>query len=115
MSYASISNRIFAAIGLAFAVFTPALAAETDQPVTEGDSRVYELQDSGTDTPPVNFRSNEDERYNTATQRDAEMFAEEYERERLLKEKEDEERLRNLDGFAAGSPYRPGYQDSNYR
>lgn len=78
-------------------------------------SRVYELQDSNEDSPPLNFRSHEDDRYNTASQHDAEMYAEQYERERQLKEQQDMQRLKDLDGFAAGSPYKPGLGNSSYR
>jgi len=94
----------------------PAYAdSEPQSADTVDGGRVFELRDTNEDSPPVNFRSNEDERYNTAKQHDAEMFAQQYERERLLKQQEDLQRLKDLDGFAAGARYRPGLGGSPYR
>jgi hypothetical protein len=85
-------------------------------------NQTYELKDNA-DSPPVNYRSNEDERYNNPQQRDAEMYAEQYEQKR----KEEQERQKRLldnvnklrpgggrvngsfggtdDGFPSRSPY----------
>jgi hypothetical protein len=115
MSQNKISVCMLAGTLFVFASYTSAGAEEVVEATGDGGSRIYELQDSATDTPPVNYRSNEDERYNNPTQHDAEMYAEQYERERLLKAQEDEQRLKDMDGFAAGAPYSPGLAPSGFR
>ena len=55
----------------------------------------YEITDEP-NTPPVNFRSEEDERYNTPAQHDAEMYAEEYERKRKEKQMEEQRMLQDM-------------------
>ncbi|HEX7776689.1 MAG TPA: hypothetical protein VF449_09195 [Parvibaculum sp.] len=65
--------------GLALAT-APAFADDaTPAPAQQGDH--FEIHDNA-DTAPVNYRSNEDKRYDTAKQHDAEMFAEQYEKQR---------------------------------
>lgn len=58
----------------------PEAAAEDAAPQKSGDQS-YEIKDAP-DSPPVNYRSNEDARYDTPEQRDAEMYAEQYEKKR---------------------------------
>jgi len=60
----------------------------------------YEITDEA-DTPPVNFRSQQDERYNTPAQHDAEMYAEEFERRRQEKLMKDQQMLQNMNGLTA--------------
>jgi len=112
MSKAGLS--ICAVMALLFALPAHAGSEPQSDAAAEG-SRVYELQDTNEDSPPLNFRSNEDERYNNAAQHDAEMFAHQYEREQQLKQQQDMQRLKDLDGFAAGAPYKPGLGSSSYR
>ncbi len=80
---------IGAAALLAAAMGTAAMAAdaggssqapENAAPQQSGDQS-YEIHDAP-DSPPVNYRSNEDKRYATPQQHDAEMYAEQYEQKR---------------------------------
>jgi len=60
----------------------------------------FKVEDAA-DSPPVNYRSNEDERYDTPEQHDAEMYAEQYEKqqeEKALKDKA------LMDGMGRASP-----------
>ncbi len=77
------------AAALAFALSGPAAAdeaADTTPPAPSGQS--FEIHDPA-DTPPVNYRSEQDERYDTPEQRDAEMFAEQFEKEQAEKKAKD--------------------------
>lgn len=77
------------AAALAFALSGPVAADEatdTTPPAPTGHS--FEIQDPA-DTPPVNYRSEQDERYDTPEQRDAEMFAEQFEKEQAEKKAKD--------------------------
>tara|TARA_R110000868_G_scaffold100968_10_gene277974 strand:+ start:401 stop:814 length:414 start_codon:yes stop_codon:yes gene_type:complete len=77
------------AAALAFALSGSALADEaaaTTPVAPSGQS--FEIHD-GADSPPVNYRSEQDERYDTPEQHDAEMFAEQYEKEKAEKAAKD--------------------------
>ncbi len=85
--------------GLAWAG-APALAEDATPPATERQPDHFEIHDNA-DTAPVNHRSNEDKRYDSQKQHDAEMFAEQYEQQRAdeaLKEK------KMMDGMNRLSP-----------
>ncbi|MGV8995569.1 MAG: hypothetical protein ACOH12_01320 [Parvibaculaceae bacterium] len=73
--------------GAAAFVLTLSGAAMAEDGAKAAES--YKVEDAP-DSPPVNYRSNEDERYNTPEQHDAEMYAEQYEKqkeEKALKDK----------------------------
>lgn len=65
-------------------------------------SQHYEITDEA-DTPPVNYRSEQDERYDTPAQRDAEMYAEEFERKRREEQMEERHKLDNLNTLTSPS------------
>lgn len=83
----------------------PAAAPEaTAAPATKADDQSFEIRDPA-DTPPVNRRSDVDERYDNERQHDAEMYAEEYERQRAEKEQKDKKMLDNMNTLSApGGP-----------
>tara|TARA_R110000824_G_scaffold118960_15_gene272359 strand:+ start:52854 stop:53288 length:435 start_codon:yes stop_codon:yes gene_type:complete len=81
-----------AVAALLWAFAGPAFAEEatTAPEIPAGHS--YEIHDDA-DSPPVNYRSDQDEKYDTPEQHDAEMFAEEYERQREEKALKDKKML----------------------
>ncbi|MEQ8326872.1 hypothetical protein [Parvibaculum sp.] len=86
----------------------PAAAQETDgevaeemAPATDGDIR-YELSDPE-DSPPVNYRSDYDEEYDTPELHDAEMYAEEYEKQREEERIRNKEQLDRINDFSSGA------------
>lgn len=105
--YANAGSFVFAVAGallLMGALSGPVLAAEGDSeagPQIPTDQH-YEITDEA-DSPPVNYRSDEDERYDTPAQHDAEMYAEEYERKRKEKEMEDKRMLENMNTLTSPS------------
>lgn len=85
---------------LLWAFAGPALA-DDEAPAPEipaGHS--YEIHDDA-DSPPVNYRSEQDEKYDTPEQHDAEMFAEEYERQREEKAMKDKKLLDDMNTFTS--------------
>ncbi len=82
---------------------TASWAAEpaTDAAPQKADGQSFEVDDAP-DSPPLNFRSNEDERYDTPGQRDAEMSAEQYEKERRERQLQEQKMLDNLNKMPAG-------------
>ena len=86
------------AAALAFALSGPASAedADTTPPAPSGQS--FEIHD-GADSPPVNYRSEQDERYDTPEQHDAEMFAEQYEKEKAAKAAKDRALIDGMNGL----------------
>ncbi|HUD50607.1 hypothetical protein [Parvibaculum sp.] len=76
----------------------PAAPSEATQP--NGD-KVYELKDEP-DSPPVNYRSNEDPRYATPDQHDAEMYAEQYEQKRREEQVKQQKLLDSVNKVAPG-------------
>jgi hypothetical protein len=86
----------------------PAAAQETEgeaveemAPAADGDIR-YELSDPA-DSPPVNYRSDYDEDYDTPELHDAEMYAEEYERQREEERIRNREQLERINDFSSGA------------
>jgi hypothetical protein len=69
------------AMAFAFAWAGTAAAADDAVPAPAPQGDHFEIHDNA-DTPPVNYRSNEDARYDTQKQHDAEMYAEQYEQQR---------------------------------
>ncbi|MGX1197557.1 hypothetical protein [Parvibaculum sp. MBR-TMA-1.3b-4.2] len=84
---------------LAVTMSTPSRAQEKET-APNGDT-VYKVTDEP-DTPPVNYRSEQDPQYDTKKQHDAEMYAEQYEKERRKKQQEDKEQLQRILDFSAG-------------
>ncbi|MGB3810213.1 MAG: hypothetical protein WA943_08945 [Parvibaculum sp.] len=83
-----------------------ALAAEPETTAAPAGApdQSYEIHDPA-DTPPVNFRSGEDARYNTKRQHDAEMYAEEYEKKRAEKAFKERQLLDNMNKLSSpGGP-----------
>lgn len=81
-------------------------ASWADEPATDAapqqaDGHSFEVDDAP-DSPPLNFRSSEDERYDTPEQRDAEMGAELYEKERQERQLREQKLLDNLNKMPAG-------------
>ncbi|MDO8420731.1 MAG: hypothetical protein Q7S99_01090 [Parvibaculum sp.] len=76
------------AAALAFALSGPVSAEDADTTTVAPSGQTFEIHD-GEDSPPVNYRSEQDERYDTPEQRDAEMFAEQFEKERAEKAAKD--------------------------
>ncbi len=92
--------------GIALASALPLLTAsfalaEEPAPLPSGDIH-YETSDP-VDSPPVNYRSDVDEEFDTPEQHDAEMYAEEYERrqqEEQIKAREQLDRINNFSSCA---------------
>ncbi len=83
---------------LALALSGTAMADESSDAASAVKS--YKVEDAK-DSPPLNYRSNEDERYATPEQHDAEMYAEQYEKEKAEKELKDKALL---DSMGRSSP-----------
>ena len=104
---ANVGSFAFAVAGallLMSALSGPVRAADDDAEATPQvpAGQHYEITDEP-DSPPVNYRSDEDERYDTPAQRDAEMYAEDYERKRKEKEMEDKRMLENMNTLTSPS------------
>lgn len=87
---------------VAFALMAAPLQAEEDAPPPEGDT-VYELPADPVDSPPVNYRSDVEEQYDTPELHDAEMYAEEYERQQREEKIRNRDQLDRIDNFSAGA------------
>ncbi len=100
----NIATSLAAAAVMALLV-SPALADPAEQaPVTNTGDQTYEIHDPA-DTPPVNYRSGEDARYDNKTQHDAEMYAEQYEQQRLERQIREKKMLDNMNTLSApGGP-----------
>lgn len=99
--------KVATAIGAA-ALFAALLgpaswAAEpaTDAAPQKVGGQSFEVDDAP-DSPPLNYRSNEDERYDTPGQRNAEMSAEQYEKERQERQLREQKLLDSLPRSPAG-------------
>ncbi|MEQ8268403.1 MAG: hypothetical protein RH982_14500 [Parvibaculum sp.] len=95
-------------VGAAFALAlaaAPLQAEEADAeevpPAVAGDTH-YELSDP-VDSPPVNYRSDYDEDYDTPALHDAEMYAEEYERQQQEEKIRNRDQLDRINDFSAGA------------
>lgn len=77
-----------------------ALAEEETPPA---DAAVhYELSDP-VDSPPVNYRSDYDDAYDTQDLHEAEMYAEEYERRQREEQLRRQEQLDKINDFTSGA------------
>lgn len=98
-------------LGIALASALPLLAAsavlaEEPAPSPSGDVH-YETADP-VDSPPVNYRSGVEEKFDTPENRDAEMYAEEYEREQREEKIRNRERLDRIQDFTSGAYTKDG-------
>ena len=84
----------------AFALTLSGAAMADEASDAASAAKSYKVEDAK-DSPPVNYRSNEDERYATPEQHDAEMYAEQYEKEKAAKELKDKALL---EGMGRASP-----------
>lgn len=92
--------RIWAfGVALALVLFAAPLAAE--EAAAEGDT-IYEVSDP-VDSPPVNYRSDYDKEYDTPELHDAEMYAEEYERQQREEKIRNSKQLDRINDFSAGA------------
>lgn len=91
------------AAGFALAVAAAPLGAEeADEAAPAAENGViYELSDPA-DTPPVNYRSNLDEG-EASDLHDAEMYAEEYEKQKREEKIRNRDQLDRIDGFSSGA------------
>ena len=88
-----------AAMVLALALAAPSQAQEKEK-AANGDT-IYKVTDEP-GSPPVNYRSEQDPQYDTKKQHDAEMYAEQYEKERRRKQQEEKEQLQRILNFSGG-------------
>ena len=97
---------VMGAAALAAEPSAPAPAPDTsptqETTTTTTGNQSYELKDDA-ESPPVNYRSGEDARYDTPGQRDAEMYAEQYEKQRREKQVKDRKLLDSLDTLKPGT------------
>ena len=77
-------------------------AADEAVPAEQGGDVTYELSDP-VDSPPVNYRSDFDEDYDTPELHDAEMYAEEYEKQREEEQIRNKEQLDRINDFSSGA------------
>ena len=87
------------AVALSLFLAAPSYAQEKE--IAPNGDTVYKVTDQP-DTPPVNYRSEQDPEYDTKAQHDAEMYAEQYEKERRKKQQEDKEQLQRILNFSGG-------------
>jgi hypothetical protein len=91
------------ALGLALASAPFALQAEeAEETAPAGSDVYYELSDP-VDSPPVNYRSSYDDAYDTPALHDAEMYAEEYERQRKEEAIRNRDQLDRINNFSSGA------------
>jgi len=93
------------AVGAALSLAPFAAAAEEAEeavPVEQGGDVTYELSDP-VDSPPVNYRSDYDADYDTPELHDAEMYAEEYEKQREEERIRNKEQLDRINDFSSGA------------
>ncbi|MBC7103541.1 MAG: hypothetical protein H5U13_10050 [Parvibaculum sp.] len=93
-------------LGIALASALPLLAvsaalAEEPAAAPSGDIH-YETADP-VDSPPVNYRSDVEEEFDTPENRDAEMYAEEYERRQREEKIRKQEQLDRIQDFTSGA------------
>src|SRR5690554_620501 len=91
------------ALGLVLASAPLALQAEeAEGDAPAGGDVYYELSDP-VDSPPVNYRSIYDDAYDTPELHDAEMYAEEYERQRKEEAIRKRDQLDRINDFSSGA------------
>jgi len=98
-------------LGIALASALPLLTvsfalAEEPAPAPSGDIH-YETADP-VGSPPVNYRSDVDETFDTPENHDAEMYAEEYERQQREEKIRNRERLDRIQDFTSGAYTKDG-------
>lgn len=109
--------KISAAAVLAFGLAVlPAAADEmSEQEVNEmapaGDIH-YETADP-VDSPPLNYRSSADEEFDTEENHDAEMYAEEYERQQREEKMRNKDQLDRIQDFTSGAITTDGVTPTN--
>lgn len=93
-------------LGIALASALPLLAVSStlaEEPAqAPSDGTRYETADP-VDSPPVNFRSGADEEFDTPENREAEMYAEEYERQQRDEKIRRREQLNRIEDFTSGA------------
>jgi hypothetical protein len=65
------------------------------------------------DSPPVNYRSSADEEFDTPQNRDAEMYAEEYERRQREEKLRNKDQLERIQDFSSGAITTDGVTPTN--
>lgn len=90
------------ALGLVLASAPLALQAEEAEGDAPAGDVYYELSDP-VDSPPVNYRSIYDDAYDTPELHDAEMYAEEYERQRKEEAIRNRDQLDRINDFSSGA------------
>lgn len=106
MKFSASTLAFSLALGIAALPAAPAAADEmADQEVNEmtpaGDVH-YETSDP-IDSPPVNYRSDVDEEFATPETHDAEMYAEEYERQKREEKMRNKTQLDRIQDFTSGA------------
>jgi hypothetical protein len=74
---------------------------QAEEEAAPSDDIVYEVSDPE-GSPPVNFRSDYDESYDTQENHDAEMYAEDYERRQREEKARQQEQLDKINEFTGG-------------
>ena len=92
--------------GIALASALPLLTAsfalaEEPAPLPSGD--IHDETSDPVDSPPVNYRSDVDEEFDTPQNHDAEMYAEEYERRQREEKIRNQEQLNRIQDFTSGA------------
>lgn len=85
--------------------------ANDPAPVESGDIH-YETSDP-VDSPPVNYRSDVDEEFDTDENHDAEMYAEEYERQQREEKMRNKDQLDRIQDFTSGAITTDGVTPTN--
>ncbi len=81
-------------------------AAAEEAPPADSSIR-YETSDP-VDSPPVNFRSDYDDDYDTQDMHEAEMYAEDYERRQREEKIRNREQIDKINDFTSGATTRKG-------
>ncbi|MEQ8281398.1 MAG: hypothetical protein RIC04_05340 [Parvibaculum sp.] len=87
----------------ALLVMLAPLQVAAEEPATVDDGAVHYETSDPVDSPPVNFRSDYDDAYDTQDNHDAEMYAEEYERRQREEKIRNREQLDKINDFTSGA------------
>jgi len=108
-------SAAIAALAFGLAVLPAAAEEMSGQEVNEmapaGDIR-YETADP-VDSPPVNYRSDADEEFDTPENHDAEIYAEEYERQQREEKMRNRDQLDRIQDFTSGAITTDGVTPTN--